>query len=413
MRITFRTIYITIAAAVMALGVSCGNGKGEKTAPAKKDIKVDTALQSRLKTFTERPRPKGDFGLYVYDLTAQKPVFEYNAHHSQPSASCIKLLTGTAGLNLLGTDYKYHTLLLINGKMKGDTLQGDVSFKGDLDPQLQAEDIHRMVKELRRNKITAFTGKLNIDLLLHEPITAEQHWFPGDLAFSKYGILYRGPEVVKKALKQALLQEKISFDDKQIAFAATPKGSRYVFRLNRDINMVIHRMWKFSANTQATSLLITMGHKADPKATTIAQMENAGMGVMKSFMKREINPEKDTIVIHDGCGLCHYNSTTPYFLCKILNYGYHHKPIYNMLMDFMSVSGYPGTLLHMPTKIKGMIHGKTGTLSHPFGISSLAGYCKGTDGHLLCFALMDSDMSVLDARVLQKKLCLALLNATE
>jgi D-alanyl-D-alanine carboxypeptidase/D-alanyl-D-alanine-endopeptidase (penicillin-binding protein 4) len=55
-----------------------------------------------------------------------------------------------------------------------------------------------------------------------------------------------------------------------------------------------------------------------------------------------------------------------------------------------------------------LVRGKTGTLSHPFGISSLAGYCKGADGHLLAFAIMDNDMSVLDARVLQKKLCLAM-----
>jgi len=48
---------------------------------------------------------------------------------------------------------------------------------------------------------------------------------------------------------------------------------------------------------------------------------------------------------------------------------------------------------------------KTGTLSHPYGISSLAGYCQGANGHLLAFAIMDHDMSVLDARVLQKKLC--------
>ena len=34
---------------------------------------------------------------------------------------------------------------------------------------------------------------------------------------------------------------------------------------------------------------------------------------------------------------------------------------------------------------------------HPYGISSLAGYCQGGNGHLLAFS-PDSEMSVLDAR---------------
>ncbi|MBF1081254.1 MAG: D-alanyl-D-alanine carboxypeptidase, partial [Prevotellaceae bacterium] len=60
--------------------------------------------------------------------------------------------------------------------------------------------------------------------------------------------------------------------------------------------------------------------------------------------------------------------------------------------------------------MRGRIHGKTGTLSHPYGISSLAGYCRGNDGHELAFVLLNSDMSVLDAHVLQRNLCKALTN---
>ena len=59
-------------------------------------------------------------------------------------------------------------------------------------------------------------------------------------------------------------------------------------------------------------------------------------------------------------------------------------------------------------KTRGKIKAKTGTLSHPYGISSLAGICDGTDGHKLAFAIIDCEMSVLDARVLQRKLCEAL-----
>ena len=76
-------------------------------------------------------------------------------------------------------------------------------------------------------------------------------------------------------------------------------------------------------------------------------------------------------------------------------------------MRNLSVAGVDGTLALEMTgpRIRGKVWAKTGTLSHPYGISTLAGFCKGADGHWLAFAVMSSEMSVLDARVLQRKLC--------
>ena len=90
-----------------------------------------------------------------------------------------------------------------------------------------------------------------------------------------------------------------------------------------------------------------------------------------------------------------------------MRYGYKDKAIYRLLHNNLSVSGVDGTLRREMASpiLRGKVRAKTGTLSHPYGISSLAGYCQGANGHLLAFAIMDHDMSVLDARVLQKKLC--------
>ena len=81
-----------------------------------------------------------------------------------------------------------------------------------------------------------------------------------------------------------------------------------------------------------------------------------------------------------------------------------------MLERNLSIAGVDGTLARemCGQKVRGKVKGKTGTLSHPYGISSLAGLCEGSNGHMLAFAIMDSRMSVLDARVLQRKLCEAM-----
>lgn len=393
---------------------ACGGKKSETTKATQKavnTIPVDTALQTRLKKFAAAPRCKGLFGFYVYDLTADKPVYGEGEKVTMSSASCLKLITGVAGLQLLGTDYTYPTSLWTTGAMKGDTLQGNVIFKAQLDPQLNEPDLKMFTHALKKKGIKKFNGKLVLDLVLHQPVTSEQHWYPWDLSFSRYGILYKGDQKVRKAVMTAFRQAGYQVADSQVVYGGLPRQAKPLFRFGRPVDYVIKKMWKNSSNTQATSLLYTIGYHLDKHGNLPA----VGVNYLRGFVRDSLGLKDKHIVIHDGCGLCTYNHLSPEVLVAVLRYGYQRPAIYKKLHTWLAVSGVDGTLraeLSDP-KLRGLIRGKTGTLSHPFGISSLAGYCKGADGHLLAFAIMDNDMSVLDARVLQKKLCLAMTGVTK
>lgn len=397
-------------ALVLFLLASCSGKKEDKakTATQKQEnnIAVDTALQSRLKKFAAAPRCKGLFGFYVYDLTADKPVYGEGEKVTMSSASCLKLITGVAGLQLLGTDYTYPTSLWTTGAMKGDTLQGNVIFKAQLDPQLNEPDLKMFTHALKKKGIKKFNGKLVLDLVLHQPVTSEQHWYPWDLSFSRYGILYKGDQKVRKAVTTAFRQAGYQVADSQVVYGGLTRDARLLFRFRRPVDYVIKKMWKNSSNTQATSLLYTIGYHLNKRGNLPA----VGVDYLRGFVRDSLGLKDKRIVIHDGCGLCTYNHLSAEVLVAVLRYGYQRPAIYKKLHTWLAISGVDGTLraeLSDP-KLKGLVRGKTGTLSHPFGISSLAGYCKGADGHLLAFAIMDNDMSVLDARVLQKKLCLAM-----
>ena len=321
----------------------------------------------------------------------------------QPSASCLKLLSGVAGLHLLGTKYLYATSLYTKGAVSDGTFKGDISFKAGFDPQLDPTGLVMFAQALRRKGIRKLEGRFVVDLAFTDAVQSETHWYPWDLSFSQYGILYKGAEKVTKALRQALQTAGISIDEKQFVIGQTPRGSHCIFRFYRSIDRVIRRMWKNSSNTQATALLYTIGHKANPHEAPV----KAGMAYLRRFMRQELKLRDSSLVIHDGCGLCTHNQIAPQTLTTILRYGYKDKAIYRLLYNNLSVSGVDGTLRREMASpiLRGKVRAKTGTLSHPYGISSLAGYCQGANGHLLAFAIMDHDMSVLDARVLQKKLC--------
>ncbi len=399
-----KKILLRVVLASLAMSMTaCGGEKQKSIRKEKKEnaIAVDKHLTHVLDSFAAAPRCSGKFGLYVYDLTAEKPVYAMNEKEGISSASCMKLLSGVAGLKLLGTKYMYQTSIYTRGKMDSDTLRGDVSFKADLDPQLQDEDMRQFAQALRRKGIKKIDGKLIIDLFLKEPVKSEEHWYPWDLSFSKYGVIYKGPERVKRALKGAIRAAGIQLKDDQIVMARVPKDSHCIYRYYSGINKVISRMWKNSSNTKATTMLYTIGKKVNPKGNPT----EAGVKYLQNFLHKEIGMTDSTLVVHDGCGLCTHNHLSAEALVRILDYGYHDKEIFDYLWRYLAISGVDGTLARFGYELRGKVHAKTGTLSHPYGISSLAGYCKAQNGHLLAFAIMDSEMSVLDAHVLQRKLC--------
>lgn len=367
---------------------------------------MDTALQNRLDAFGKKPRVKGQFAFHVYDLTVDKPVYGLNENLAMSSASCMKLLSGVAGLHLLGSDYMYETAVYTRGQVNNGLLQGDVAFRAGLDPQLQAPDLAKFAAAVRRRGITKIGGKLYADLTITEPVESEEHWFPWDLSFSRYGILYKGHEHAIRELKYAMRAQGITVADSQVVLANMPKGMHCVYRLLRPINHVTRRMWKNSSNTQATAMLYTIGHRVNPRANPVL----AGVDYLRGFMRDSLGLKDSALVVHDGCGLCIHNHLSPLALTTILRFGHRHSPIYERLYNDLSIAGVDGTIRREMTgnKTRGKIRAKTGTLSHPYGISSLAGYCRGSNGHLLVFAIMDTQMSVLDARVLQRKLCEAL-----
>ena len=417
MRRLYHSIRPVLALALCALISACGGKEGKKDVKKKEKpvaMTVDTALQSRLKAFCAQPRVKGKFGLYVYDLTADKPVTAENIDHAQPVASCTKVLAGVAALNKLGANYSYRTTLYTRGNIVKDTLRGDIMLMAGLDPLLKAEDMRMFARHLRRMGVRQVDGKCFLNLKLKEKVKAEQHWFPWDLSFSKYGILFKGPDAVEKALKTALNASGIKIKDGFEHVAPERDNAnkwRGRFRVICPVSAVTKFMWKNSSNTKATSLLYTLGNAVKPNNNGSADaLASAGVGYIRAFMRDSLHLTDTALVVHDGCGLCTNNHLSPKSLVDVLKFGYHHKPIHKQLMRNLSISGVDGTLhrLLYDPRLKGQIHGKTGTLSHPYGISSLAGYCKGANGHDLCFAFLNSEMSVLDAHVLQRKLCLVL-----
>lgn len=75
-------------------------------------------------------------------------------------ASNMKILTSIAALETLGADHRFTTEVLVDGKLTGDILDGNVYIKGQGDPTLLKRDLDQFAKELKAYGIQHVKGSL-------------------------------------------------------------------------------------------------------------------------------------------------------------------------------------------------------------------------------------------------------------
>jgi len=99
---------------------------------------AESPLAERIQEILRRPEFRHAlFGIEVYSLDTGKPLFELNADKLFTPASTTKLLTEGAALELLGSNYRFHTRVYRTGPLKPDgTLQGDLVLVASGDPDL-------------------------------------------------------------------------------------------------------------------------------------------------------------------------------------------------------------------------------------------------------------------------------------
>ena len=407
----FHRLFLYLPALLLLLA-SCSSGKNQhnhsnQQSPA--DTVVDDAIRRQLTDYVEQKQQADHLGFYVYDLTADKPVFGYREQAPMPPASCMKLISGVAAMHLLTDKYFYRTTLYTKGRILNGVLQGDVVLQGSLDPQLYAPDLAMFTNALKRRGIQEVEGNVFFAPVHDEVPTPEQHWGPGDVVLPQYGIFYQPRPTILRALRNALQRAGIKVDAARVGIGTVPHGARRIFRFSRQVGLVLGRAWHNSSNTQSSGILYTLGLESSPSASANPDrhdLRQRGVDYIHRFVREQLD-STGTNTIHDACGLCSENRVTAELLVKTLRYAYHHPDIFRMMRAHLPISGTSGSFRHMMERstARGKIQAKTGTLTRPYGISTLSGFCRGRNGHLLAFAILNSQMSILDARPIQQRLC--------
>ena len=340
----------------------------------------------------------------VWDLTDDVPVYQFRERLHMRPASTMKCLTAIAALDKLGADYDFTTNLYYTGEIDDSTqvLRGDLYCYGGMDPMFSSSDLTELARAVRNQGIKTIEGNIYADLSFKDRDRLGEGWCWDDKNPNLSPLLVDGKDDFTYRFSRKLEEMGVlvnGFTDER----QTPANARLIATRTHSIRQVLHRMMKVSDNLYAESMFYQLAASGGTRwagAKSGRQYENT------LFSRIGLNPRD--YYVADGSGLSLYNYVSAELETKLLRYAYQRSDIYGTYLEAQPIAGVDGTLKSRMrgTAAAGNVRAKTGTVK---GVSSLAGYLTASNGHLLCFSIINNGgLSNGPMRNLQNKICVAL-----
>jgi len=360
-------------------------------------------VQARLDKLTSAPMfETSQLGMMVYDLTADSTIYKVNERQMMRPASTMKILTAIAAIDCLGGSYQLKTSLRYTGTIADRTLTGNVYCVGGFDPRFNADDMRAFVESLRSMGIDTVRGKIVADKSMKQVERYGEGWCWDDDNPVLSPLLISRKDCFTERFVEELREAGVTVD----AFCTegdTPIDAFEVCTRSHTIDQILMRMMKESDNLYAEAMLYQIGAAQGERPARASHARN----YIKRLIERS-GCDPNMCKIADGSGLSLYNYVSAEIETRLLRYAYQNPNIRLHLYPSLPIAGEDGTLRKRMTGsfTAGNVHAKTGTVT---GVKSLAGYMTASNGHILCFAIINQGiLHGRNARTFQDRVCNAL-----
>jgi D-alanyl-D-alanine carboxypeptidase/D-alanyl-D-alanine-endopeptidase (penicillin-binding protein 4) len=237
-----------------------------------------------------------------------------NADELMSPGSIMKLVTTFAALEILGPTHHWDTDFLTDGKLVGDTLEGNLYVRFGGDPKLTLERLWSTLRELRGMGITTINGDLVLDGSYfrvdegfplfadngdnpHAPFLVEPSAYLSNLNLLHFQV--RADERGTQAWSTPNLAE-VMIDNRVIATAEAPCPSRRNFDwepIFHDDNRVTVRVTgELPQGCRTTSYLSLLPHDQYSASLIRSLLEETGVALTGSHSKG-VTPEEARLVL--------------------------------------------------------------------------------------------------------------------
>ena len=205
-----------------------------------------------------------------------------------------------------------------------------------------------------------------------------------------------------RTLRYQLSQKGVAVSADSLSFSTCPQDTIGLYTHSRNISVILKQALKESDNLCAESMFF---HAARKYHGSEKLNFKKGQQTIKHFIKTYLGRDERQYRIADGSGVSLYNYISPELLIDCLRYAFRNPEIFQPLYVSLPIAGIDGTLNYRMNKGKAFqnVRAKTGSVT---GVSSLAGYVKAANGHMLSFAIINQNvLKMSDARRFQDQLC--------
>ncbi len=347
-------------------------------------------------------------GLMVYDLTADSILYTHHHRQTMRPASTMKLVTAITALDFLGSDYRLKTSLSYTGEITNRTLTGNLICVGGMDPMFSRDNLKEFAYKVKELGIDTLRGSIVTDVSMKEASEWGEGWCWDDQNPSLSPLLVDRSSDFANRLIVELNNNGIAIDSMTLFDDSQPLDATPIITCEHNIDQLLLRMMKESDNLYAECLYYQLAAKYNYRPAHARHSRG-----FERQLLNQLGLNSDNYRLADGSGLSLYNYISPEVLVTLLRYAWRTPHIYQHLLPSLPIAGVDGTLKKRmkKTPAEGNVKAKTGTVT---GIISLAGYLTSSNGHQLCFAIINQGiLRNKEARTFQDKICVILCNQKE
>jgi serine-type D-Ala-D-Ala carboxypeptidase/endopeptidase (penicillin-binding protein 4) len=120
-------------------------------------------------------------GFYAIDTRRGTVLYARAPDEAFVPASTLKLVTGSAALERLGGDFRFHTAVLAS--VDGDTIRGDVTLRAGGDPLLRTSDLDAAAAAIAARGVKTIAGGIAFDVSAFDRVPYAPGWMIEDVPY--------------------------------------------------------------------------------------------------------------------------------------------------------------------------------------------------------------------------------------
>ncbi|BDU78476.1 D-alanyl-D-alanine carboxypeptidase/D-alanyl-D-alanine-endopeptidase [Mesoterricola sediminis] len=319
----------------------------------------------------------------LWDLETGRLLEGHQMDLALVPASTTKVLSTYALLKTWKPNYRIETEVW--GDLRGDTVAGDLVFKGAGDPFLTGERLWLLAEELKARGVRTVSGKLRIDQGAFDDQRYGNGWegtssnttppiLPFSVNFNKEdGRLVKDPDrLALETLARTLRQAGITVE----GGPSGSEGRRLLAFPSLPLRDLVGDINKFSNNFMIEMLVKRFG------GGTWTQ----GIRQIQAFYQTMLDLGPDKVALTDGSGLSKENHLSARTLAIVLRAAWNDFEVGPEMVGSLKIIGGEPFRLHIKDPdLARRIRCKTGHLN---GVTSVCGYLQMLDGRRRVFAVI-------------------------